>query len=315
MRSYSHFDITGLHYFSVVAEERSFSRASARLRIAQPAISRKIKALEQDLGVQLFARHTRGVDLTEAGESLLGNAYTLFRQIEQLRDHTTISGETPRGVVAIGVMPTPGEYIVPRLIEEARRLYPEVRFRIVEGYSGALHRMLVNQEINIAIVHAPEPHPDIVVYDLLVDYLCLVGRAGALSKPTYNFEEAAAFPLILPEAPNLLRLRIDHIAQLRDARLNVELICNGFWLTKSLLRAGAGYTMVTFGSVVGELEQGHFDVAAIRNPDVPWPLGIAMRNDQQRRLSLVVIKDLIETIVTELRSKRIWQQLPDAIKE
>ncbi len=90
MRSYSHFDITGLHYFSVVAEERSFSRASARLRIAQPAISRKIKALEQDLGVQLFARHTRGVDLTEAGESLLGNAYTLFRQIEQLRDHTTV---------------------------------------------------------------------------------------------------------------------------------------------------------------------------------------------------------------------------------
>lgn len=311
MKSYSHFDITGLHYFSVVAEERSFSRASARLRIAQPAISRKIKALEEDLGVQLFTRHTRGVDLTEPGETLLANAYALFRQIEHLRDHTVTSGETPRGVVAIGVMPTPGEYIIPRLIEQSRRLYPDVRFRIVEAYSGTLHRMLINQEINIAVVHAPEPHPDIVVHDLLVDYLCLVGRKGTLEKAAYGFAEAAAFPLILPEAPNLLRLRIDQIAEQRDAQLNVEYLCNGFWLTKSLIRAGLGCTMVTFGSVVNDLELGNFDVAPIRDPDVPWSLAVAMRADQQRRLSINVVKGLIETIVAELRSKHIWKQLPD----
>lgn len=313
MKPPSHFDITGLHYFSVVAEERSFSRASARLRIAQPAISRKIQALEQDLGVQLFARHTRGVDLTESGETLLANAYALFRQIEYLRDNTQTSGETPRGVVAIGVMPTPGEYIIPRLVEQSRKLYPEIRFRIVEAYSGTLHRMLINQEINIAVVHAPEPHPDIVVHELLIDYLCLVGRAGSLKQPAYSFAEAAAFPLLLPEAPNLLRLRIDQIAEQRDVRLNVGLLCNGFWLTKSLIRAGLGYTMVTFGSVVNELELGNFDVAPIRNPDVPWPLAVAMRADQQRRLSLNVVKGLIETIVAELRSKHIWKQLPDLV--
>lgn len=312
MKSYSHFDITGLHYFSVVAEEQSFSRASDRLRIAQPAISRKIKALEQDLGVQLFTRHTRGVDLTEPGESLLRNAYALFRQIENLRDHAVTSGDTPRGVVTLGVLPTPGEYIVPRLVEQSRKLYPEIKFRIVEGYSGDLHRMLINQEINIAVMHAPMPHPDIVVHDLLVDYLCLVGRAGTLSKPVYSFDEAAAFSLILPESPNLLRLRIDQIAQQRNVRLNVNLFCNGFWLTKALIRAGLGHTMVTFGSVVTDLEKGDFDVALVKDPDVPWPLAVAMRADQHRRLSLIVVKGLIETIVAELRSKHIWKQIPDA---
>ncbi|MBN9241265.1 MAG: LysR family transcriptional regulator [Mesorhizobium sp.] len=314
MKSYSHFDITGLHYFSVVAEERSFSRASARLRIAQPAISRKIKALEQDLGVQLFTRHTRGVDLTEPGESLLRNAYGLFRQIENLRDHAVTSGETPRGVVTVGVLPTPGEYIVPKLVEQARKLYPEIKFRIVEGYSGDLHAMLVNQEINIAVMHAPMPHPDIVVHDLLVDYLCLVGKAGTLKKTTYPFAEAAAFPLILPAAPNLLRLRIDQIAESRNIGLNVSHQCNGFWLTKALIRNGAGYTMVTFGSVVTDLEKGDFDVSLVADPNVPWPLAVAMRADQHRRLSLVVIKGLIETIVAELRSKQIWQQIPQAAR-
>src|SRR5437868_10412616 len=95
VKSYSHFDITGLHYFTVVAEERSFSRASNRLHIAQPAISRKIKALEDDLGVQLFIRHAKGVDVTEAGESLLQSAYSLFRQIETLHDSAVISSEMP----------------------------------------------------------------------------------------------------------------------------------------------------------------------------------------------------------------------------
>lgn len=314
MKSIAHFDITGLHYFTVVAEERSFSRASARLRIAQPAISRKIKALELDLGVLLFTRHTRGVDLTEPGESLLRNAYALFRQIEALRDHAVTSGETPRGVVTIGVLPTPGEYIVPRLVEQSRKLYPEIKFRIVEGYSGDLHSMLLNQEINIAVMHAPLPHPDIVVHDLLVDYLCLVGKAGTLAKPVYSFAEAAAFPLILPEAPNLLRLRIDQIAQSRDTGLNVTHICNGFWLTKALIRSGAGHTIVTFGSVVTDLEKGDFDVSLIRDPNVPWPLAVAMRADQHRRLSLIVVKGLIETIVAELRSRQIWQQMPAAAR-
>ncbi|QDC00702.1 LysR family transcriptional regulator [Mesorhizobium sp. 8] len=314
MKSYAHFDITGLHYFSAVAEERSFSRASARLRIAQPAISRKIKALEQDLGVQLFTRHTRGVDLTEPGENLLRNAYALFRQIESLRDHAVTSGDTPRGVVTIGVLPTPGEYIVPRLVEQSRKLYPEIKFRIVEGYSGDLHSMLINQEINIAVMHAPMPHPDIIVHDLLVDYLCLVGKAGTLAKPSYTFAEAAGFPLILPDGPNLLRLHIDQIAQSRNIRLNISHLCNGFWLTKAMIRGGAGHTIVTFGSVVTDLERGDFDVALIGEPNVPWSLAVAMRVDQHRRLSLVVIKGLIETIVAELRSKRIWQQIPQATR-
>lgn len=314
MKSYAHFDMTALRYFSVVAEERSFSRASARLRIAQPAISRKIKALELDLGVLLFTRHTRGVDLTEPGESLLRNAYALFRQIESLRNQAVTSGETPRGVVTLGVLPTPGEYIVPRLVEQARTLYPELRFRIVEGYSGDLHAMLINQEINIAVMHQPLPHPDIVVDALLVDYLCLVGKAGTLTKSAYTFAEASAFPLILPDGPNMLRLRIDQIAQSRNIALNVSHVCNGFWLTKAMVRGGAGQTMVTFGSVVTDLERGDFDVALIEDPNVPWPLAVATRADQSRRLALVVVRGLIETIVAELRSGEVWRQLPDAAR-
>jgi LysR family transcriptional regulator, nitrogen assimilation regulatory protein len=309
VKSYSHFDITGLHYFTVVAEERSFSRASNRLHIAQPAISRKIKALEDDLGVQLFLRHAKGVDLTEAGESLLRGAYSLFRQIETLHETAVISSEVPRGTVTIGVLPTPGEYIAPRLIKQSKKLFPELKYRIIEGYSSDLQRMLINREIHIAIMHGPTPHPDIVSTNLLIDHLCLVGPLGSLGKPSYTLEEAAEFPLILPETSNLLRAHIDRVADEQNVKLNVVMNCSGFWLIKSLVCNGLGHTIVTLDSIFNELEQGKVAVASITNPSIPWALAVAMQVDQCHKLSLVVVKGLIEAIATE-RSHHIWSQMP-----
>ena len=309
MKSYSHFDITGLHYFTVVAEERSFSRASNRLHIAQPAISRKIKALEDDLGVRLFMRHAKGVDLTEAGESLLRGAHSLFRQIETLHESAVISSEVPRGTVTIGVLPTPGEYIVPRLIKQSRKLFPELEYRIVEGYSSDLQRMLINREIHLAIMHGPTPHPDIVVQDLLFDHLCLVGPAGSLEKSSYTLAEVSAFPLILPETSNLLRSHIERIADEQNVKLNVTMNCSGFWLIKSMVCNGLGHTIVTLDSIFNELEQRKVAVASISSPSIPWALAVAMQADQCHKLSLVVVKGLIEAIATE-RSKYIWSQMP-----
>lgn len=308
MKSYAHFDITALHYFTVVAEERSVSRAANRLHIAQPAISRKIKALEDDLNVLLFVRHAKGVVLTESGESLLQSARSLFRQIETLHESAAISSEVPRGTVTIGVLPTPGEYIVPRLIKQSRKLFPELNYRIIEGYSSDLQRMLINREINIAIMHGPAPHPDIVSWDLLVDQLCLVGPVGSLDRASYTLAEAAAFPMILPEA-NLLREHIDQIADEQKVKLNVVMTCSGFWLIKSLVSNGLGHTIVTLDSIFNELQQRKVSVASIVNPSIPWPLAVAMQVDQSHRLSLVVVKGLIEAICNE-RSKHIWSQMP-----
>lgn len=308
-KSHAHFDITGLHYFTVVAEEHSFSRASERLHIAQPAISRKIKALEDDFGVILFIRHAKGVDLTEAGESLLAGARTLFRQIEILHESAVISSEVPRGTVTIGVLPLPGEYIVPRLIRQSRVLYPELNFRIVEGYSADLHQMLINREIHLAIMHVPAPHPDIVSYDLLVDRLCVVGPAGALKESSYTLAEVAQFPLILAEPPNLLRSHIDRHAEEAGVSLNVVMVCGGFRLIKSLVHAGLGYTIVTLDAAFTELEQKMVSVAAITEPGINWALVAAMRVDQCHKLSLVVVKGLLESIVAE-RSRHIQARMP-----
>jgi DNA-binding transcriptional LysR family regulator len=78
-------DTRALRYFQVVAEHGSYSRGAAALRISQPAVSRQIRKLEEDVGRRLFRRHGHGVALTEAGRLLLDRAQAAFRQLDQAR--------------------------------------------------------------------------------------------------------------------------------------------------------------------------------------------------------------------------------------
>lgn len=300
-------DLKSLRYFVGVAEEKSFSRAASRLRIAQPAISRQVRSLEDDLGVELFTRHARGVDLTEAGEILLRRAYTIFRQVQQARDDVNTHSRTPRGTVTVGAPPTAGEFIIPRLIAQSRAAYPEVELRFVEGFSGELHQKLMNNEISLAVMHNPTLHPEIKISELLTEYLCVVGPAGSLTRTGYTLAEVAAMPLVLPDRPNHLRILIDEHAERHDLTVDASIHSDGVWLTKAIVREGHGFTILTAGAVISEVRQGLLDAVPISDPSIPWRLGVAMRVDQSRKRTFVVIEELIHAIAGGLVAENIWR--------
>jgi LysR family nitrogen assimilation transcriptional regulator len=99
-------DLRQLRTFRSVAELGSLSKASDRLRVAQPALSRQIKLLEHELRVELFTRNGRGMVLTSAGQLLLDRTTGLVRQIEQVRDDLQSAGGRPSGRVVLGLVPT-----------------------------------------------------------------------------------------------------------------------------------------------------------------------------------------------------------------
>ncbi|MGE3144695.1 MAG: LysR family transcriptional regulator, partial [Pseudorhodoplanes sp.] len=128
-------DFRELRYFSFVAELKSFSRAAAQLRIAQPALSRCVRQLEEELGVTLFDRHGRGVTLTEAGQTLYERAQTLLQGLRQARDDVATTSAVPRGSLRLAVPPAAGQGLAPSLIERYHALYPQVSIHIHEGVS------------------------------------------------------------------------------------------------------------------------------------------------------------------------------------
>ncbi|AXS39767.1 LysR family transcriptional regulator [Breoghania sp. L-A4] len=300
-------ELRALRYFVCIAEEKSFTRAASRLRVAQPALSRQIRKLEEDLQVELFIRHVRGVELTEAGEILLSRAYVIFNQLQQTHHDVTSHSATPAGVVTVGIPPTPGEFIAPPLLRRTRELYPEIELRFVEGFSGELEKKLANNEIGVAVMHDPASRPEIKISELLVERLCLVGPPGSLDKPLYTLTEAAEFPLILPSRPNFLRILLDDSSERLALTLNVVTRSDGLWHTKSLVRHGNGFTILTYGAVISEVQQGQLEAVPIHEPEITWTLCVAMRKDQSRKQTLVVIEDLIREIVQELLRDGTWK--------
>lgn len=300
-------ELRTLRYFVCIAEEKSFTKAANRLRIAQPALSRQIKKLEQDLKVQLFVRGARGAELTEPGDILLRRAYLIFNQVQQTHHDVTVHASRPAGVVSVGMPPTPGEFIAPRLLERAKDRYPDIELRFVEGFSGALEEKLNNNEIGVAVMHDPTPRDEIRISKLLEENLCLVGKTGSLDKTDYTLAEAGAYPLIMPSRPNFLRILVDTHAEENDVELNIITRSDGIGHTKSLVKYGHGFTILTYGAIISEVQQGVLEAAPIRDPEMSWTLCIAMRTDQSRKRTLSVIEELIQEVVDGLIADGIWR--------
>lgn len=143
-----------LHYFAQIAECGSFSAASKRINIAQSALSLQMTKFEAELGVSLFFRKPRGIELTEAGERLLQHAYSIQRHIEAALLDIQADELEPTGVVRVGMIPAINNALAARLLNRTQEYYPKVQLDIVGGPSKHLTRQIEARHLDIAIVHS-----------------------------------------------------------------------------------------------------------------------------------------------------------------
>lgn len=152
-----------LRYFLVVAEELHFGRAAARLHISQPPLSRSIQNLEQKIDTQLFYRSTQRVELTEAGNVLIGEARRLFDRLERTISTTQQAGRGEVGRVQIGFVTTAVYNVLPSLLKSFRKAMPSVEFILRELPSDAQVEALRERLIDVGFLHPPVSAPDIQI--------------------------------------------------------------------------------------------------------------------------------------------------------
>ena len=163
-----------MRYFVAVAEERSFTRASARLNISQPPLSQGIKALEDEMGVQLLVRDHRGVAPTDAGLVFLRQARSILDLVKNAVDQTTQVAEGKSGTIRIGAIASSLFRVVPPIMAKLRKELPDVAVTVRETSSRALLAALLRDELDIAILHGPIEAPDVRVERLAVEKMCAV---------------------------------------------------------------------------------------------------------------------------------------------
>ncbi|MGJ4949764.1 LysR family transcriptional regulator [Bradyrhizobium sp. HKCCYLS20291] len=144
-------------YCVAVAEEASFTRAAARLRIAQPALSRQIKAVEQEIGFALFQRGLRGVTLTEAGRVLIASARTVLAEAEAAMQKARRAGRGELGLLRIGFTASASfNPFVTGAIRDFRTTYPDVEVELIEEATSFLLERFATGRLDVAFLR-PAP--------------------------------------------------------------------------------------------------------------------------------------------------------------
>jgi LysR family hydrogen peroxide-inducible transcriptional activator len=152
-------EIHQLRYFVAVADEGSFSRAAAKVRVAQPSLSQQIRKLEAEIGQPLFDRLPRSVVLTEAGRCFIDYARQILTSIEDARRCVNeLDGEIS-GTLAVGAIPTIAPYVLPQLVRNFHEHYPEVTLEIVEDVTDGITRRIEAGELDVALASTCQQSP------------------------------------------------------------------------------------------------------------------------------------------------------------
>lgn len=225
--------IKDMRAFFAIVEEGNISHAAIRLGIAQPALSRQMKHLEENLQVKLFERGSRRIRLTEAGQVLYNRVESILGMVDGAVSEIKEIGSGTRGSIRIGTITTSGAMILPDLIAEFRKFYPDVTFEIWEAEGARIIELLDSRLIEIAITRT---QVDNLTYDLLVlpnEPLVVVMNSQSVcgeGSETVRLEELKDHPLIIP-----LRWKSNFIAACKKLEFDPNIICVSDSIVQDLL--------------------------------------------------------------------------------
>lgn len=196
-------NFSSMDYFIAVARERSFTKAAEQLHITQQSLSAHIAALEQELGCKLLVRHVP-LELTYGGEVFLRYAAGFQQDMNAMRQEFCDITENQKGVLRVGVAFTRGHVIMPDLITEFQKKYPNISVELAEASNEGLHRNLLNGEIDVAIANFPESLQGVEQQDFYREEVVLF-IACSLLKELYGEGADAAVERIAAGEMNLLK--------------------------------------------------------------------------------------------------------------
>jgi LysR family transcriptional regulator, nitrogen assimilation regulatory protein len=297
-------EIRRLRYFVRVAEDGSLTKAAGVLRVAQPALTRQIRLLEQEIGIALFNRTARGMQLTEEGEYLRGCVAGPLRAVELALQNVRSLSPRIEGNFAIGMPSSLGDVLAAPLVLRMSADFPNIRLRIMEGITGSLIDWLHRGMLDFALLEEESRDDRLTDREILSERLLLVGAAGTTVNPkrALTFEKVIQLPLILPTHHLGIRgVFNDALAKLR-ANADIRLEADSCKLIKELVVSGLGYAILPFSFFRKEYEAGSLGYSPIIKPALRLPLVLSYRTSDRASTNRVegLVIDTLTRMLREL---------------
>ena len=262
-------DLKQLGYFVRVAEFGSFVKASDVLGIAQPTLSRQIRALEVELKTSFFHRNGRGVLLTTAGARFLEQARGVLHAADAAVQVLRIGDSRLSGNVVCGMTPSVGAMMIPEYVRRFREQLPNATLSIVNYLSSALYDQMRASRLDFAIFHNPQPAPNLAITPLNDDELYLIGVTPVgKRKSTVPLAELDHLPLVMPSRLHVIRGLIELQAAGHGVSLNIVLEVDISESLFQLVADGVGHTIATRIALFGRRSRLNLVAQRITAPEL-----------------------------------------------
>lgn len=273
-------DLRELRSFVAVARTRSFSRAAASLYLGQPAVSQHVRRLEAELGLDLFARTTRAVELTDAGRAFLPRVERALAELDGGVAEVDAVRGLLRGHLRIGAMQWLDPYDLPRTLAAFHREHPGIEITVLEEPTTAMVQAVLDESIDAAYVPLGE-HRGLAAHELFTDDLVLiVARDSELAaRRGIRFTALREEPFVFLREGSGLRRIIEQAAQAAGFTPRASLETNELARVFALVAAGLGVSVVSRTVA----QRAHPDVALV--PLRPTPrrtVGLVWRDGRRQ---------------------------------
>src|SRR5713101_1795683 len=293
-------ELRGLHYFVRIAELGSITRASAHLQIAQPALTRHVQRLEDELDAPLFTRANRGVRLTEAGHKLLESAQRILRDVERAGDEIRAHKAHPSGKIVLGVTPTLCPVVVPELFGRMRRHYPMIELKVVHAGTVRLEEFVVDGRIDIGLLAEISRSRLILSTRLAEEEMVLVTRPGARPQRIVSLEELSRTPLILGDG---LRAAMDNLLAGHRIELQVDTELNDHETIRLMVQQGVGASILPHSSVYRECARGLAEAHRITANGVFRTLALGGRRIIKTNKAREDVAEIVTQVVADIEAE------------
>lgn len=273
-------DILHLSYFLAVAHHKSFTKASKALHISQPSISKSIRTLEEEWGVDLFYRHSRSVELTEAGQILLPRIKTIVTQFHQLEQHMSNAHDIQHGTLSLGIPPMVGSSFLAPLLAEFHALHPYITISVEEWGSNKVAKNMVNGSLQVGFIALPinEMPKNNYIFnnETLRAVLPIEHRLASYAKLTPEDIKDEPFAFFTED----FSLYQSIISTFRNIGIDPNIVCRSSnWdFLAEMVRAGLGIALLP-DRICQRLPYQHFKVLDI-TPPINWRISMVWGQEE-----------------------------------
>ncbi|MGF1649185.1 MAG: LysR substrate-binding domain-containing protein [Hyphomicrobiaceae bacterium] len=279
-----------LRYFEALARHTHFGRAADACAVTQPALSMQIKELEQTLGVALFERTARRVQLTGVGEELLDRSRDILRRVDELVDLASSAQGSLLGRLRLGVIPTVAPYLLPSIVGRLTEHHNGLDLHVRETLTSTLITEIMDGRLDAAIVALPVSEPALVEVPIFSEGFVFVRPSGDAGKPVPDRTMLKDMRVLLLEEGHCFRDQALSFCNLGSGQPRELLDASSLSTLVQMVGAGIGVTLVPEMAVAVETRSADVSVIRFKAPEPTRTIGLIWRrtspiSPQLRRLS------------------------------